>query len=66
MLKLETTWIKPADVESGAGNYTLATGDTAGYSLHADFFNGFPEGGDNKPSLLNKALTNCPGMKGGK
>lgn len=65
MLKIETTYTKPADVAPGAGNYVLATGDSTGYSLHGDFFNGFSVGGDGKSSLLNQALVNCPDMKGG-
>jgi hypothetical protein len=39
LLKIETSYIKPADVASGAGNYVLATGDSTGYSMHGDFLN---------------------------
>jgi hypothetical protein len=65
MLKLETTYTIPQDVASGAGNFVLATGDSTGYSLHGDFFNGFSYGENGSQSLLNRALTNCPDMNGG-
>lgn len=65
MLKLETTYNIPQDVASGAGNFVLATGDSSGYSLHGDFFNGFSYGQNGSESLLNRALTNCPDMNGG-
>lgn len=65
MLELETSYTIPQDVASGSGNFVLATGDSTGYSLHGDFFNGFSYGQNGSQSLLNRALTNCTEMNGG-
>jgi hypothetical protein len=66
MLKLEATYTIPVDVAPGAGNFVLATGDSSGYSLHGEFFNGFSVSQNETPSLLNQALKDCPDMNGGK
>ncbi|KAJ9096001.1 hypothetical protein QFC21_005364 [Naganishia friedmannii] len=43
----------------------MSTGDSTGYGLHGDFFNGFPVAdGSATDSLLVRALKNCPDMQG--
>ncbi|KAJ9121506.1 hypothetical protein QFC22_002123 [Naganishia vaughanmartiniae] len=66
MLRLETSYDFRANaIPPGGGNFVMATGDSTGYSLHGDFFNGFSVAdGSGSDSLLNRALKNCPDMQG--